>query len=161
MKRLLLVLTFLFFAGFSFAQDYGFKLFPWDSSGKEITKLLLSNGWTCHTDKTFIYFTPGNQNYYYHNKLLKIKEFFFSVNKDGTLSSQNFTFDNDYTLPIAFMSLLSAITDDNCTLYSNDYEESDNIQHFTYKAHLQDCEGVYVIFGRDDYYMLTLSYRNF
>ena len=160
MKRLLLVLTFLLVSGFSFAQDYGFKLFPWNTSGKEITQLLLSSGWTCRTDNTFIYFSPGDQNYFYHNKLLKIKEYFFSLNSDGTISSQNFTVDYDYTLPVAFMSLLSAITDDNCTLYSNNYETENNMDYFTYEAHLQDCDAVYIIYGHDDYYMMTLSYRN-
>ena len=158
MKRLLLVLTFLLVSGFSFAQDYGFELFSWNTSAKDVTKTLLSSGWTCRTDDTFIYFSPENMNVYYHNKLIKVKEFFFSFDSNYNLTTQNIRTDIDFSSTTAFMALLSTLQDDKALLNNNEYENTNNINYFTYDATLSDCDAHYVIMGQEAY-LMAFSYR--
>lgn len=162
MKRLLLVLVLLFVAGTSFAENYGFELYPWDTPAVEIVNTLMSNGFSVKAENGLIIFgSPDKNDFFYHNNLLKIKQYLITIDSDKKINSQSFYLDNNYTLEIAFMALLSLITEDKSTLYAQDYEEADGINTFTYSAHLSNCDATYVIHGRDDYYILSVSYKNF
>lgn len=151
---------FVFIAGLSFAEDAFITLLPWNYTKKEVLNDFMAKGWSTRSDD-FLYFYPVNQNVYYHNKLIKVKEVYFSFNKDGSIQSQNISVDTNCTLPVAYMALMSVLIGDSSILYDQNYEKENNIDYFTYEGHLLDCDSHYIIMGQNDFYMIFLSYRNF
>jgi len=160
MKKLFLSIMFSIFCISAFAVDYGFKLFSWNTPAKEVTKTLLLDGWHTYTDNTFIYFTPENMTYYYQNKLIKIKEFFISIDSNGNMTSQNIRTDVDFSAATAFIALLPVLQNDKALLINNSFDDANNINTFTYDATLPDCKAHYLIMGQEEY-LMALSYRNF
>lgn len=160
MKRFLCIIIFLFIAGLSFAEDAFITLLPWNYTKKEVMNDFMAKGWSTRADD-FLHFYPVNQNIYYHNKLIKVKEVYFSFNDDGSVQSQNISLDTNYTLSVAFMGLMSVLIGDSTILSAQNYEKENDIDYFTYDGQLLDCDSHYVIMGKEDFYMLFLSYRSF
>lgn len=112
-------------------------------------------------DDNLIHFdVPSNDNYYFQNKLLKIKSVVLGFDKDKNIVAQTFMFDNDYSLSTAFMAMLSAAVNDSVSFYKQDYEKQNNgVDNLYYYARLPDnTETTFILIGKDDYYMFCISY---
>lgn len=160
MKRFLVILSLLFTFTFASADEYGFALWPWNTSNKTVLQYFLDNGWSVSVDedRTFYHFRPVRDEYYYNNGLLKVAEFFCNFDSEGNILSQNIYIDRAFSLSTAFFTLLSIATDDNAQLYYQKYTE-DPYTNILYRAHLSDCNAIYCITGQNDNYILTISYN--
>ena len=160
MKRFLFTITFLLFTCSSFAAEYSIKLFSWDSTYKEVTSYFMSNGWSMKLEDNLLHFdAPSKDDYFFINKLLKIKNVFFAFDTEGNIVAQSYTLDNDYQLSTAFMALLSAAINDSAVFYKQEYVQQNGLNNFYYYAHLPDNIDVnFMIVGKDDYYLLCISY---
>lgn len=160
MKKIFCLFLTLLISAAVFAEDYAIKKFTWDKNYSDVISFFVNIEWSMRVDKQtqFVYFTPVKDNFFYQNKLLKIKEMFFSFDSAGNMTSQNITLDNGYSLPTAYMACISTSIVDNATFYDQTYENSEGIDNLYYYLHLADCNALYAIVGKDTYYMLFLSY---
>lgn len=160
MKKLLSVILCLFITTAFFAEDYAIKLFPWNKKYSEIVSFYMDLGWSMKYDKesNYVTFTPEGDNFFYQNKLLKIKNMFFSFDKSGNIISQNITLDNGYSLNTAYMACITTAMVDSAVFYNQTYQNTDGIDNLYHYLHLDNCNAMYAIVGQDDYYMLFLSY---
>lgn len=161
MKKIFCFLLTLFICTNIFAEDYGIRLFSWDKNYSDIISFYIDHGWTVRLDKEsgFVYFTPVNDNYFYDNKLLKIKDMFFSFDDKGNITSQNMSLEKIYSLDVAFMACIATSIVDEASFYDQEYNDDNNMDHFYFSLHLADCEGLYAVIGNDASYMMFLSYR--
>ena len=111
MKKFVFLLIFLLTSFCTFSEDY--DRFKFSVKDSDLIGVLKTQGWkyTINTKNNLHRFTPatGNDKTFRGDKL---KEISFQFNDDGTILSQCFVIDDNFSVASGFYTLLCEFTDE-------------------------------------------------
>lgn len=146
LKKIFCILILLYCSFFSFSEDY--DRFSFTAKNTDIMDLLKSQGWkyTINSKNNLHRFTPstGNVKTFRGDQL---KEISFQVNDEGTIVSQCFLLDDNYSAASGFYTLMCFCTDDKAQLVNFEIESEKDIVVYTYFAKLQNCNATYTLYS--------------